>query len=441
VPSATFTTTPTVCHSEPLNDGLWAIFNSCSRTKPVQVGISELRVDVAGGGNQTLDGSGSGMPTPGSLRVCRISTVTGGLAWTAAKHNSGSANLPSQVVVKTNADDYSSSDILRGHIDGLHYSRGQNSGDLIGMVRTSTARSRTRRSTGEIFGPGYGDSHIAPLVLLEGEGLAFVQQKFCYPIVLAFRIVLRNETTGACYAFMIKTMPSKQSTEALVAIMNGSGSGAAFSVREFEQVAIGEVFQSAVNNVSAWPIVRIVRTQTIRATYSGDPFAGAAIACNPHRSDRPLPAGIGVSRGPFQVLLPSRAGAGFLFPLWEIFETHATQPAQYASDRTLAVISDVQRRFMPSNICRDVGGANISGTASTRSDQRGYSDGIAMAWRKCQTEPLCLMPGEGLAICAIPGCWNIDTGEIDFCISTVLEISCTFFVKPVGAVQASEVVT
>lgn len=421
-----------VCHAGPLNDGLFGLYNTSSQ---LSVMVNEIRADVAGGGNNTPNVT-TGMPNLGKLDCTLVSAFNGGVSWPFVESVSTSSPLPAQVEVRSNADSVTPTSVLRGFVDGCRVSQGNNATNLHLVERLkSGGRGAPSRST---LWASRGTS-VEPITLAEGEGIAIRQTAFAWPMALAFRVLLRNAATGACFHCTAKALPAAQTNEALVVIFNGAGSGVTVTVESIDVEVLGETWQTSQFRVSPGPFLRVVWSSRFKLSTSSDPGTGM-VSPVPHRSDMPCPPSIVCVRGPFQPVLVS-ADLHNDVPANELYETHGSVPAANAMSMTTQIKRDLIRTWCPGSTNKDANGPNWAGSGA-RSYQR-YAEGILLSSRLARDAgPLVLLPGEGIAICAQMGAWFSATSYPDGSPATAFDVSINMGVElfgqaPRGAAQGA----
>jgi hypothetical protein len=173
----------------------------------------------------------------------RVSSVSGGEVMTAAKHDTASASLPSQVTCVAMPDRVVTTDRLLSRSDN-------------GTLRGTTVYSSNAPLwfASAVFGKGistslHGQSDITrfgkntsveAFVLREGEGFTCLTNVPAFAHSQNFSIVITNLSSGATYEYFIARAGSTGDDLPMFAVMNASGSGITISVRLATSSCTGE---------------------------------------------------------------------------------------------------------------------------------------------------------------------------------------------------------
>jgi len=203
--------------------------------------IREMYIEMAHGLNSAF-----GYLGPFTLR--KITAIQGGRAEEYAKHDSGNADLPSQVSIVRNPDWVTISDIHRAFIPigmgNFQFSTSYNEPrfGLHTVDPTSVPR-------GTVFKRREADTQ--PIVLREGEGVALYCETPGSLVDMRAGCQLRTIATGECYTAPLSFSPGGPG-RACAAIFNGSGSGIVL------EVLFLQVLEEAEKSAAAIPKMRLL---------------------------------------------------------------------------------------------------------------------------------------------------------------------------------------
>jgi len=261
----------------PLQDGLAALINRETADGRRTVEVREILVRAIGG----QSGTGTG-----SVRLVRTTAMSGGNPVSSLKHDTSSPNLPSQVSIAVQPDSVTVASELRILADVPTWS-------TVTAVSPMTAALPGRVMPGQFLQPSdalrlTGEPAIQPIVLREGQGIAFMQKAFAIPHAGAVGFILTNQATGATYSVRNRDLrtPSRLDIP-LFGVFNGVGSGIALEVRVVEWPSEGE---------SGIPRYRLARISDVQGG-----TAGSAVSHD--TANAPLPSSIALIQGPFRAVL------------------------------------------------------------------------------------------------------------------------------------------
>lgn len=219
------------------------------------------------------------MPAQG---VYRLDALMGGESLAVAKSDTGNASLPSQVKVVKNPDDYTLGDLFS--------EPGQLRGTRTGWTDQQVifgARLRADKSSSYLNMRGRpSGSPVEPIVLREGEGLAWAQTVAGTPKQQWGMAIIRNQSSGATYYATVRDVPSK-ALQCMIAVFNGSGSGVVLEVDLVEALDAGHQGDGTTTypeQSSAYPGIRLVLGSSIEDGEDVTPYA--------HDTNNTLPSGI-----------------------------------------------------------------------------------------------------------------------------------------------------
>jgi hypothetical protein len=212
-----------------LEDGIAAIFNAHTDRRAV-LDVRRVRL---------LPTSGQAAFGCGTLKLCRISALSGGEDVYIRKHDTGSADLPAEVLVRAVADSVTTSDTLRT-IGEIPVFNSLLAGGSIGARVPSRPLGSARTQTDDLMRfPTSSD--VERIVLREGEGLSICEGAFGVPRAGAAGFCVRNTSSGACYTVRSRDIRRRGSPGlSHLAIFNGSGSGVILEVFSVQYPEEGE---------------------------------------------------------------------------------------------------------------------------------------------------------------------------------------------------------
>lgn len=274
-----------------LTDGIAQIYN----TGDGQVEVLEVIAEVPSGM--------SGGITPGAFSISRITALTQGMgaAITAVAVDTASSSLPAQVVCIEEPDSVTQTDLLRQVSDCPTLSATAALGSFGALLPLQMARGNSALRLAA------GRTPVEPLVLREGEGIAYAQVSSGIPHTTAVVLRVRDVSSGHTYIYRSRDAGTRVPGRMLLALMNNTGSGVVLEVNaiyEFEEA------QAIV------PAVRLALTEGYFEGY-GDPSFGSAVALD---TLGVLPSTVKLIEGSFLARLPGDARG---VP-YEWYRTHGT---------------------------------------------------------------------------------------------------------------------
>lgn len=181
------------------------------------------------------------------LQLQRITAISGGSNVEAIKMDSTDADIPSQVIhVVAPTSVTGATSIRRDFIcSGANFTVA-----LRKLTSMWDGDSRKGLDSGEFIRSG-NDADMQKHVIREGEGLAVTflanGPTFCFGLSM----LVRNQSTGACYRFNDMIEPRFMSGQTAWAILNGAGSGI---ILELSRVQIRELGTDEVPVITYEPI-------------------------------------------------------------------------------------------------------------------------------------------------------------------------------------------
>jgi hypothetical protein len=246
----TFTAVFPRCDSDVGADGMAAVFNSSTAGKTVH--ITEIRTVPRAINPDVTNALGN----QGIVSLDRISAASGGAEIAPEKHDTASADLPSQVKFLENPDSVTVTSTLRRFGDCISSYTIAKQISFQAMLRAPgicDVNDHTGR-TGESHNVWHvdGDSDTEPLVLREGEGFALVLREFGLPQAMHLGVTIRNLSTGATYKWSDGDFGTAfEKGMASIALINGTGSGVVLQVMIVSLPDLGE------ENIPSYRIVRV----------------------------------------------------------------------------------------------------------------------------------------------------------------------------------------
>lgn len=185
--------------------------------------------------------SGTSLTGVAPIRLSRITAVTGGTAVTPVKHDTGAANLPSEVVFVNNPTAVTETDTLANRIDL------QNApavpplaATTLPIVNRQGGGPRTSPLDLSRFYSSRLSNPIEPIILRPGEGIALILVDYGNPHLVSYSVEVTNTATGATYTFStIRGLVPRVKGNAFNALFNGAGSGVTLEVRMIEMPSYG----------------------------------------------------------------------------------------------------------------------------------------------------------------------------------------------------------
>jgi hypothetical protein len=378
--------------SAPGLDGIAAVFNNSDPASSIGDVIEVRRVYVRNGG-KGYNAIGVGIVGGGKLAVTRITAAAGGRLLTAAQHRTADAALPSQIKVRANPDTcaLSAGGDMRLLID-LNESGfwvGQNYFPVV-MPNEGSGALRT----GAVLRHEDTTATVDSLTLAEGEGVAVTQRLFGTPMVRFAQVTITDDTTGATHTFQADVASGFGQDDALISVMNETGSGTTINVRSIALVPFNNG-GIGVNATFADVTRRLVKLEGFVGGFSESPVV--------FRTARPIAPGIQCVRGPFLTRAPG-ATEGV---------TYDWNTTQAASQMTLLAQSTAGRMRR----LRFVQGFSGDGTQNPQPPM--YAAGWDRMWdTESGRSGIFLAPGEGLAVASLDDDCNVtlswDVFDVEF---------------------------
>jgi len=293
--AATWTVRGTGCTAEKQNasgrllSGLFGIKNQSD----YDVEVRHLLMEISQGFDS--------IQTVNPQTIYRITSVSDGMNLTVVKSDSNSAALPSQVRVVSHPASITEAGIIArpGQLRGTRTGNTSNAVSPFGS-RVGTApysiMAGWQRSGG----------HVQPIVLREGEGIAWLQRSGVSPHVQYGHVVFRNQASGASYNATTRAIPVGEQDTMLV-VFNGSGSGIILEVIRIESHDVG--FPAASSNDTA-ELSHPISVMGYRMMKCTDLINGEAVTPVPRdTANTALPSTIQVFTNP-QVVLGDAGRSG-----------------------------------------------------------------------------------------------------------------------------------
>lgn len=247
---------------------------------------SDAEVEIR---NVLLELSRGADTAPGLHDILRISALVGGQDLSVTKMDTGNAALPSQVRIAKSPSGVTVSSTLRrlGQLRGIRAFSGTTSvptafGGRIGWHLGSVGSWQRQDAL-----------TVQPIVLREGEGIAWRQERGFTTHTQHANAIVRNASSGATYRVEAYNLPIGEQ-DTLLAIFNGSGSGVVLEVMLLESHDVGQQGDGTTafgEQVLPLPGYRLVLCNDI--------VGGESVTPIPFDSgNSTLPAGISVLKNP-----------------------------------------------------------------------------------------------------------------------------------------------
>jgi hypothetical protein len=346
----------------PLTDGLAAIFNAEASDARRTFEVTRIVVRPP-----SATGALSGAAIMGAkLSLYRISAASGGEAVAAVLRDTASSALPSQVVCAIMPDSVTvSGAALRSLSDSPTLTFAGSNQWTTARVYGGSLFSYQRGSNADILNLG-GDTNVERVVLREGEGVALVLDSYGQSRAGQINITVRNESSGATYQYRSRAIghPYLQG-QAMVSLLNGSGSGVVLGVHISQYPNDGE---------SNLPSLRLARIEQVTD--------GSSVTPTAHDTGTAVPAALQCSAGDMATKL---YGFGGGVPIdWNV--THGAQMSVAAQQKGGTFRWGIGARQYPSL-------AVSPGLQAPSEAERVLFDARAGSG-------IVLRPGEGLAVLA-----------------------------------------
>lgn len=211
-----------------LQDGMVAVFNASSDPSE-SVDIRRVRL---------LPVSGTNPLNSGTLKLCRISAISGGDVVVPSKHDTSSSDLPAQVLIRTIPDSVTTTSLLR-RIGEVPVLNSLLAGSCI--ARSPSSPKGTAKTQSDDLWRSPTSADVERIILREGEGLAICEDSFSVPHAGAAGFCVRNTSSGACYTIRSRDVRKRGTPDlAHIAILNGSGSGIILEIFNIQYPEEGE---------------------------------------------------------------------------------------------------------------------------------------------------------------------------------------------------------
>lgn len=167
----------------------------------------------------------------GYLTLSRISAAVDGTAAIFQKHDTASADLPSQVSFSINPTSVTIVSTQRRVADQPNL-----------VATTLQLGQKTQGITSRLASSallGGVDSSIQSIVLREGEGIALTQTSPSFPHKFYIRVIITNISSGETYKIGTLEADYGNVNDAIFSLVNGSGSGVVLDVRTIFSIELG----------------------------------------------------------------------------------------------------------------------------------------------------------------------------------------------------------
>jgi hypothetical protein len=211
----------------PLEDGLLGIFNNETADDRRYFELISLRVSPSA----PLSNNAAGVGRSGSLSICRITALSGGDQVTPILLDTADSALPSQVLVRSNPDAATATDVFRRIADAPAYSSTIANTQFSSRTYGGSMLTHQKSHFADIWRGGES-ADVEPIILREGQGLAIFQDEFGTQHSMQTAAVVTNTATGATYICRSTDLSTdRRLGNATFGIFNGSGSGVTLAVK------------------------------------------------------------------------------------------------------------------------------------------------------------------------------------------------------------------
>jgi hypothetical protein len=211
----------------PLEDGLLGIFNNETADDRRYFELISLRVSPSA----PLSNNAPSVGRSGSLSICRITALSGGDQVTPILLDTADSALPSQVLVRSNPDAATATDVFRRIADAPAYSSTVANTQLSSRTYGGSMVTHQKGHYADIWRGGESVD-VEPIILREGQGIAILQDAYGTQHSMQTAAVITNTATGATYICRSTNLSTdRRLNEPNFGIFNGSGSGVVLAVK------------------------------------------------------------------------------------------------------------------------------------------------------------------------------------------------------------------
>lgn len=265
----------------PLEDGLLGIFNNEATDERRYFELVSLRVSPSA----PLSNNTAGVGRSGSMSIRRITALSGGTSVTPIRMDTSDATLPAQVLVRSDPDSATATDVFRRIADAPAYSFSVANTQFSSRTYGGSMMTHQKSHLADIWRGGES-ANVEPIILREGQGIGLFQDAYGTQHSMQTAALVTNTATGATYICRsVDLSTARQIDGATFAIFNGSGSGVTLAVRLWVLPMDGEAVMT--------PQLRLCRIAGV--TLGGD-------TVTPIRADtsKSIPSALQVIGGSFQ---------------------------------------------------------------------------------------------------------------------------------------------
>lgn len=268
----------------PLEDGLLAIFNNETADDRRYFELVSLRVSPSA----PLSNNTAAVGKPGSLSIQRITAVSGGDSITPIRMDTADAALPAQVLVRSNPDSVTATDIFRRIADAPAYSLTIGNSQFSSRTYGGSMVTHQKSHFADIFRAGES-ADVEPIILREGQGIGLFQDTYGTQHSMQTAAVVTDTATGATYVCRSTDLSTdRRLGEANFAIFNGTGSGVTLAVRLWVLPIDGEAVMT--------PPLRLCRI-------AGIALGGDTVTPLLPDTSKSAPAALSIKSGSFQPVI------------------------------------------------------------------------------------------------------------------------------------------
>lgn len=268
----------------PLEDGLLAIFNTETTDERRYFELVSLRVSPSA----PLSNNTAGVGRAGMMSIRRITALSGGDSAMPIRMDTADAALPAQVLVRSDPDSVTATDVFRRIADAPAYSLTIGNSQFSSRTYGGSMMSHQKSHMADIFRGGES-ANAEPIILREGEGVGLFQDQYGTQHSMQTAAVITNLSTNATYICRSTDLSTdRRLDEATFGILNGSGSGVVLAVRLWVLPMDGEAV--------ALPQLRLCRI-------AGLALGGDTVTPILPDTSKSAPAALSIKSGSFQPIL------------------------------------------------------------------------------------------------------------------------------------------
>ena len=289
----------------PLEDGLLAIFNNETTDDRRYFELVSLRVSPSA----PLSNNVASVGRAGMMSIQRITALSGGNSATPIRMDTADAALPAQVLIRSDPDSVTATDVFRRIADAPSYSlTGVGNLQLSARTYGGSMMSHQKSHFADIFRGGES-ADVEPIILREGQGVGLFQDSYGTQHSMQTAAVVTNTATGATYVCRSTDLSTdRRLGEATFGIFNGGGSGVVLAVRLWVLPMDGEAVMT--------PPLRLCRI-------AGIALGGDTVTPILPDTSKSAPAALSIKSGSFQPVISGEWQADYYTTHGLIFQNSA----------------------------------------------------------------------------------------------------------------------